>query len=206
MEDTLTHLKDTAQIAASCGVKELMVVSGSGDKRDINSASCLLAWSLQCQIPNVSAGLEPFQPPLRIAVAYSPYFFTEPEIYSEQQHLLHKLESGLVSHIYVQFGSDLILLRQGILFLQNKVRNSYPNIHMSGSVFLPSKVLLARFKYRPWKGVHLSPDFLSSVEEAEVIVKHIIDLYREACIDVIVETPVKVARDMKYMEEVVIHP
>ena len=41
----------------------------------------------------------------------------------------------------------------------------------TGSVFLPSRKLLAQMKFRPWNGVFLSDEYLGSVEAATAITR-----------------------------------
>ena len=53
---------------------------------------------------------------------------------------------------------------------------------------VPSKQFLARFKFRPWKGVYLSQDFLNSLEFSSSITKKIYKFYCEENIIPLIET------------------
>ncbi len=44
---------------------------------------------------------------------------------------------------------------------------------MLGSLLIPSKRLLAQMKFRPWKGVFLSEEYLSDVEAADTITRQV---------------------------------
>ena len=61
-------------------------------------------------------------------------------------------------------------------------------IDIYGSLFIPSKQFLARFKFRPWRGVYLSDKYLNSLEESGKITKNIIDFYLANSIIPLVET------------------
>ena len=55
-------------------------------------------------------------------------------------------------------------------------------------IFIPSKQFLARFKFRPWRGVYLSDKYLSSLEESYKITNNIIDFYLNNSIIPLVES------------------
>ena len=61
-------------------------------------------------------------------------------------------------------------------------------MNIYGSLFIPSKQFLARFKFRPWRGVYLSNKYLNSMEESVKITKNIIDFYLNNSIIPLVET------------------
>ena len=62
------------------------------------------------------------------------------------------------------------------------------DISIYGSIFIPSKQFLARFKFRPWRGVYLSEKYLNSLEESSKITKKIIDFYLSNSIIPLIET------------------
>ena len=55
-------------------------------------------------------------------------------------------------------------------------KNKY--VEMYGSIFIPSRQFLARFKYRPWKGVYCSSKFLESLDFANDIVSQLLITYK----------------------------
>ena len=61
-------------------------------------------------------------------------------------------------------------------------------INIYGSLFIPSKQFLARFKFRPWRGVYLSEKYLNSLVESDKITRNIIDFYLSNSIIPLVET------------------
>ena len=59
-----------------------------------------------------------------------------------------------------------------------------------GSILIPSKQFLARFKYRPWKGVYCSKEFLESVDSASNLVTKLLKLYKKFDLCPLIETDV----------------
>lgn len=192
VDQSFTHFNEFVSKAEDIGVTEVLVISGSGDKKALNTVSCLemLRDSVNCNTK------------VDIAVAFNPYFPDEKNRTVEVARLNAKLATGMVSVIYLQFGSDLTLLREGLLAIQSALasyekssakseRKSSKEIKVVGSVMIPSKVLLARMKFRPWNGVFLSSTFLSDVPTAESIVREMLDIYRTFNVEPLVETAFK---------------
>lgn len=179
--------------AEAIGVSEVMVISGSGDKKALNTVTCLemLSRSDSHAARNIDIG-----------IAYNPYFPDSKNKTLEIDRLASKLSTGMVQTIYLQFGSDTALLREGVQVIKNalakhykefegKSRGGCKNIKVVGSIMIPSKVLLARMKFRPWNGVFLSDLFLGDVSDAEMIVREILDIYSKNDVEVLVETAFK---------------
>ena len=106
--------------------------------------------------------------------------------------MVDKLNSYFVQSIWLQSGSEINQLSKEINFLNKIIVNSKQSIdkdiHLYGSLFIPSKQFLARFKFRPWKGVYLSNKYLNSLEESEKITKNILDFYLKNNIIPLLET------------------
>ena len=71
-------------------------------------------------------------------------------------------------------------------------------LEIYGSVFIPSKRLLAQMKFRPWNGVFLSEEYLSSVETATEITSSILDIYKKRGVIPLVETAIKTDEELKH--------
>ena len=129
---------------------------------------------------------------IKFGVAFNPYFFEERYYKIERNRLIDKLNSYFVQSIWLQSGSEINQLSKEINFLNKIIVNSKQStdkdIHIYGSLFIPSKQFLARFKFRPWKGVYLSNKYLNSLEESEKITKNILDFYLKNNIVPLVET------------------
>jgi len=129
---------------------------------------------------------------IKFGIAFNPYFFEERYYKIERNRLIDKLNSDLVQSIWLQFGSEINQLSREINFLNKILGNSQKlinkDISIYGSIFIPSKQFLARFKFRPWRGVYLSEKYLNSLEESGTITKNIIDFYSSKSIIPLVET------------------
>jgi len=136
---------------------------------------------------------------MKISVAFNPYYSTDAEKTVERERLVEKLNTGYISIVYLQFGSDVAMLRDSMSFLNEVVDRS--KVQIFGSVFLPSKQLIARMKFRPWKGLLLSEEFLSGVEPAEAIVKEMLQIYHDFSVAPIIETAFRNDKEAEYMEQ-----
>ncbi len=170
----------------SLGCNNVLLVSGSQKRLTLDSVSAL---SFLKDFPH------PFNQKISMGVAFNPYL---PSLLFEEEiiRLKKKLQSGLVAHIWIQFGTDYKLLKSRIEILLNIIKLTIKNnpkianIRLFGSILIPSRQFLARFKYRPWKGVYCSSEFLESVDFADNLLKNILITYKEYRISPIVETDV----------------
>ena len=159
---------------------EILLVSGSKKRKEFEVLNILekLKFDLSKNI--------------KFGVAFNPYFFEERYYKIERNRLIHKLNSYFVQSIWLQFGSEINQLSREINFLNKILGNSQKlinkDISIYGSIFIPSKQFLARFKFRPWRGVYLSEKYLNSLEESSKITKKIIDFYLSNSIIPLVET------------------
>ena len=185
-QNTEDSLIKFLQIVKYLGCKQVLLVSGSQKRLTLDSVSALS--SLKDNPVSLSKNLS-------IGVAFNPYlpnFLFEEEII----RLEKKLESGLVGSIWIQFGTDHNLLQSRIKVLTNIVNNTKKNkfknsnIKLFGSILIPSKQFLARFKYRPWKGVYCSTEFLESLDFANIVVKDILLIYKRNMIYPVIETKI----------------
>ncbi len=159
--------------------QELLIISGSGKKTPWNTVQAL----------GMVGGAT-----LRLAVAYNPYFPERGEQAQEDQRLEQKLQTNVVQKVYLQFGTDLVRLKQALEYLQTK------DVAIAGSLFLPTAQLIAQQKFRPWNGVFLSKDFLSGPENAKSIVLEIMKLYQQHNVEMLWEAPgIRTEKDLKVM-------
>ena len=174
------------QVVKCLGCKEALLVSGSQKRSTLDSVS-----TLSFLKDNPLFYSEDFS----IGVAFNPYL---PSLLFEEEiiRLKKKLQSGLVGSIWIQFGTDYKLLNERIKMLKNiidisiKKNSTKSNINLFGSILIPSKQFLARFKYRPWKGVYCSGEFLNSVDYANNLVKIILSTYKQNNIYPIIENSI----------------
>ena len=108
--------------------------------------------------------------------------------------------------IWIQFGTDYNLLEsrietiKKITLFSNKNNSINSNIKLFGSVLIPSKQFLARFKFRPWKGVYCSNEFLESVDFANNLVRKLLQTYEKYDISSIVETDVSTEEKLNSLQ------
>ena len=168
------------------GCNELLLISGS-QKRSTLDASSTLSYLNEKKIFSYSD--------LSIGVAFNPYL-NSILFKKEIIKLEKKLQSGLVKSVWIQFGTEFTLLESRIdivkklIFEAEKANYNKINIKLFGSILIPSKQFLARFKYRPWKGVYCSKEFLESVDSASNLVTNLLKLYKKFDIYPLIETDV----------------
>ena len=125
-------------------------------------------------------------------IAYNPYLEKYYGFCGEKVSLEKKISSGLTKSIWLQFGTDIKLLESEINFLKSCVKNLYKTNHQDvkfyGSLLIPSRQFIARFKFRPWKGVYISNKYLNSLANFNSFTKDLIQIYLENNICPVIET------------------
>ncbi len=127
-----------------------------------------------------------------LGIAYNPYLENYFGLSGENEKFKKKISSGLIRSIWLQFGTDLQLLESEITFLKstiNKLSNSYSQkINLYGSLLIPSRQFISRFRFRPWKGVYISDKYLNSFDKFYDFTKDLIRIYLENNICPVIET------------------
>ena len=180
------------------GCKHVLLVSGSQKRASLDSVSAL------CMLKDNSLF---FNQDISFGVAFNPYL--PPYLFDEEiLRLEKKLQSGLVSSIWIQFGTDYKLLKSRIEILSRMISatiNKNPKISkisLFGSILIPSKQFLARFKYRPWKGVYCSNEFLESEEMAQKIITNLLKTYKQNEICPLIETNITTDEHLKKLSNI----
>ncbi len=196
--NTLNSFIQFLNSAKSFGCKEILLVSGSQKRKTLDSVSTLSYLKANTLLSNID---------FSIGVAFNPYlsgFDFEHELIK----LENKIRSGFVRSVWIQFGTDHKLLEnrietiKSITFLSGKDESRKSNIKLFGSILIPSKQFLARFKFRPWKGVYCSDDFLESVDHANNIVKKLLLTYKKYDIYPIIETDVSTEAKLNSLQNI----
>ena len=173
---------------------EILMVSGSGPKKQWNALEALDALN---NASGAASSEKPSHP--KIAVAYNPYFPSREDREKENRRLVEKLATGCVSKIYLQFGTDMECLQKGLDFIET---HKTKGLSVSGSLFLPTKKLIAQQKFRPWNGVFLSSEFLEGPEQASAIVLEIIRVYQANNVEFLWEAPgIRTEKDLEMVRE-----
>ena len=198
MINTQDSLVNFMEAAKYYGCKHVLLISGSQKRASIDSVSAL------CMLKDNPLF---FNQDISFGVAFNPYL--PPYLFDEEiLRLEKKLQSGLVSSIWIQFGTDYKLLKSRIEILSRMISatiNKNPKISkisLFGSILIPSKQFLARFKYRPWKGVYCSNEFLESEEMAHKIITNLLKTYKQNEISPLIETNITTDEHLKKLSNI----
>ena len=153
---------------------EILLLSGSNKKKNFDVLDVLHELKSEKNLK------------LKLGIAYNPYLNRYFNIPSEKDRFNKKISSGLIKSIWLQFGTDINLLASEFDYLQKQNQNI--NIKFFGSLFIPSKLFIARFKYRPWKGVYIANKYLNSLEIFHDFTKDLINFYLANNITPVIET------------------
>ena len=107
-------------------------------------------------------------------------------ISSERERFERKISTGLINSIWFQYGTDIKVLQNELSYLKKIAKDE--NLNLFGSLFIPSKQFIARFKFRPWKEVHISEKFLYSLENFFDFTSDLVSFYKKNNITPIIET------------------
>ena len=185
-------------VVKSLGCKQVLLVSGSQRRATLDSVSTLLFLKDNPLFLNDNFSL---------GVAFNPYL--SGHMFDEEiERLANKLKSGLVSSVWIQFGTDLQLLESRLGMLKNIIlltsnNNKILDINLFGSILIPSKQFLARFKYRPWKGVYCSNEFLESVDFANTFVRNLLRIYMQYQILPVIENRVSSEDQLNTLDKLI---
>ena len=153
---------------------EILLVSGSNKKKNFD-------------VINVLSDLRKEKnTKVKLGIAYNPYLKKYYKVSSERERFEKKISSGLINSIWLQFGTDINLLQNEVTYLKKTAQNEKYNLF--GSLFIPSKQFIARFKFRPWKGVHISEKYLLSPEDFYCFTRDLVCFYKSNNIIPIIET------------------
>ena len=161
--------------------KEILLISGSNKKKNFEVLDVINKLRIEKNL-NV-----------KIGIAYNPYLMNYFNNNHERERLEKKVSSGLVKSIWLQFGTDMKLLEKEVEYLKKlntkySLNMNYQNIKIYGSVLIPSKQFISRFKFRPWKGVYISDKYLNSLGNFNAFAKDLIQIYLDNNICPIIET------------------
>jgi len=169
----------------------VLVVSG-GKKGKLDAATCLEKMA------------ESHIRMRQVGVAFNPYFPNEAELRAEFANLRRKLKTGQVGSIWLQFGTDVAKLDRGVKEIQkicaelNLSKADSPRVF--GSVFLPSAQHLARFRFRPWRGVFCSKEYLEDDKTAVEVTGQLLDAYSQLGVVPLVESALRSKREVELFD------
>ena len=169
-KDFLDFLKN------SCLIRnyEVLLVSGSNKKKNFDAIDVL---SKIKEEKNVKP---------KLGIAYNPYLKKYYKDTLERERFDRKLSTGLINSIWFQYGTDIEVLQNEVNYIKKFAK--YEKINLFGSLLIPSKQFIARFKFRPWKGVHISEKFLYSLEDFYEFTRDLVRFYENNNIIPLIET------------------
>ena len=153
---------------------EILLVSGSKKKKNFDAIDVLGYLKKEKNLKT------------KLGIAYNPYLKKFYKVSSERERLDRKISTGLINSIWLQFGTVVQVLQNEVTYL--KKISKYKKLNLFGSLLIPSKQFIARFKFRPWKGVHISEKYLYSLEEFFVFTRDLVRFYEANNITPVIET------------------
>ena len=173
---------------------EILLVSGSNKKKNFEILDLLENLKNEKYLKT------------NFGIAYNPYLESYYGICEERFRFEKKLSSGLTKSIWLQFGTDIKLLESEINFLKSSINNltksDAQKVKFYGSLLIPSRQFISRFKFRPWKGVYISDKYLNSLEDFNDFIKDLINIYRINDICPVIETDfssLKILENIKFL-------
>ena len=156
------------------GNYEILLVSGSNKKKNFDVLNVLSKIKEEKNLK------------VKLGIAYNPYLKEYYEETSERERFERKLSSGLINSIWFQYGTDIKVLNNEVNYLKKVAK--FEKINLFGSLLIPSKQFIARFKFRPWKGVHISEKYLYSLNDFYDFTRDIVCFYQKNNITPVIET------------------
>ncbi len=164
---------------------EILLVSGSNKKKNFDAINVLSNIKKEKSLK------------VKFGIAYNPYLRKYYKVPSERDRFEKKISSGLINSIWLQFGTDIKLLQSEVNYL--KKTEKYEKLKFFGSLLIPSKQFIARFKYRPWKGVHISEKYLHSLDDFCAFTRDLVCFYKDNRITPIIETDFSSSKKLDFV-------
>lgn len=123
--------------------------------------------------------IAPFNVPVKFSVVYTPFARDQA---AEQSRLLQKIQTGLVSEIYLQIGDNLEKTQCEIAWLRSQT-----TAKLIGSILVPTPLIRSKFAHTHWQGIELSDQYLQQQSFAEKRTRELFELYQSIADDILVE-------------------
>ena len=153
---------------------EILVISGSNKKNNFDVINVLSDLKKETNLK------------VKLGIAYNPYLKKYYNVSSERERCEKKISSGLINSIWFQYGTDIKVLKNEVNYLKTEAKCE--NLNLFGSLLIPSKQFIARFKFRPWKEVYISEKCLYSLEDFYAFTRNLVFFYRDNNITPVIET------------------
>ena len=153
---------------------EILLVSGSNKKKNFDSVDVLTYLKKEKNLK------------VKLGIAYNPYLKKYYNISSERERFERKISTGLINSIWFQYGTDIKVLQNELTYLKKIVKDE--KLNLFGSLFIPSKQFIARFKFRPWKEVYISEKCLFALDNFFDFTSDLISFYKNNNITPVIES------------------
>ena len=175
---------------------EILLVSGSNKKKNFDVLDVLSDLKKEKKV-NINIG-----------IAYNPYLKNYYNICGERERVEKKFSSRLTKSIWLQFGTDIKLLEKEIKILKESILNNSSkkdkkNVKVFGSLLIPSREFISRFKFRPWKGVFISEKYLNSLDNFYAFTNDLIKVYLDNNVCPVIETEFSSIEKLNYIENLI---
>jgi len=153
---------------------EILLVSGSNKKKNFDSIDVLGCLKKEKNLK------------VKLGAAYNPYLKKYYNISSERERFERKVSTGLINSIWFQYGTDIKVLQNELTYLKKIAKDE--KLNLFGSLFIPSKQFIARFKFRPWKEVYISEKCLFDLDDFFDFTSDLVSFYKNNNITPVIES------------------
>ena len=153
---------------------EILLVSGSNKKKNFDSIDALGFLKKEKNLI------------VKLGIAYNPYLKKYYNISSERERFQRKISTGLINSIWFQYGTDIKVLKYELTYLKKITKDE--RLNLFGSLFIPSKQFITRFKFRPWKEVYISEKCLYSLDNFFDFTSELVSFYKNNNITPVIES------------------
>jgi hypothetical protein len=153
---------------------EILLVSGSNKKKNFDTIDVLDNIKKEKNLK------------VKLGIAYNPYLKKYYNISSERERFERKISTGLINSIWFQYGTDIKVLQNELTYLKKIVQEE--KLNLFGSLFIPSKQFIARFKFRPWKEVYISEKCLFALDNFFDFTSDLVSFYKNNNITPVIES------------------
>ena len=164
---------------------EILLVSGSNKRKNFDAINVLNNVKNEKNLR------------VKLGIAYNPYLKKYYKVFSERERFDMKISSGLIKSIWFQYGTDIEALNNEVNYLKNS--RKYEKLNLFGSLLIPSKQFISRFKFRPWKGVYISEKYLSSLEDFLAFTRDLVCFYKNNNITPVIETDFSSSKKLNFV-------
>ncbi|MCQ9199143.1 MAG: hypothetical protein JJ846_000100 [Prochlorococcus marinus CUG1437] len=153
---------------------EILLVSGSNKKKNFDSIDALGFLKKEKNLK------------VKLGIAYNPYLKKYYNIPSERERFKRKISTGLINSIWFQYGTDIEVLQNEFTYLKKIAKDE--KLNLFGSLFIPSKQFITRFKFRPWKEVYISEKCLYALDNFFDFTSDLVSFYKNNNITPVIES------------------